>query len=243
MIVRPNHDGTLLLITQPDHARLAAAIVSAWDEDLLPPGLPRAVLLFAIEQHDNGWREIDTAPRLDAETGRPYDFTTAPADVKQGIWPRGVARLAPDSPLAAALVAEHALRLHAHRRDDPAWQDFFPALEALRTRLLRDCDAETGAARDAFDRGYEMLRLGDLVSLVFCNRWSGPIAAGGYRITMDGSDRLLVSPDPFRAVCLHFEVTARAVPDRAYGSDGDLRSAFEAARVLTLHGSAVGCPG
>lgn len=241
MIVRAAHDGTLLLITQPDHARLAAAIISAWIGDLFPPGVSRAVLLFAIAQHDNGWHEIDEAPRLNAETGRPYDFATLPAQEKQGIWPRGVARLASDSPLAAALVAEHALTLHAHRRDDPAWRSFFPALEAMKTRLIRECGAESGSGREAFDHGYRILHLADLVSLVFCNRWPGPMTEGSYRIRMAGDDRLLVSPDPFCAAHVGFAVTARAIPDRTYRSDGELRSAFEAGATVTLVGSAAGC--
>jgi hypothetical protein len=242
MIVRPAGDGTLLLVTQPDHARLAAALISAWTADTGVPAASRPAVLFAIEQHDNGWREIDAAPALNAATGRPYDFTDTPPEVKQDIWPRGVGRLAADSPLAAALVAHHALALYAHRRQDPAWQAFFSRLEQLHTGLLQECAAATGPARETFERSYDLLRLGDLLSLVFCNRWTDPMEARGYRITLGPADEqaLLVSPDPFGGACIHFEVAARVIPDRRYRSDDDLRAAVRDGNVMTLNGTARG---
>ncbi len=241
MIVRPAGDGTLLLITQPDHARLAAAIVSAWNAEALVPPALRTAVLFAIEQHDNGWREVDAAPAVNAETGRPFDFMDTPPDVKQGIWPRGVRRLAADSPLAAALVSQHALALYAHRRDDPGWRTFFSTVEDLRTELLRACGAETGPAREAFDRSYDLLYLGDVLSLVFCNRWKDPIDVRGYRVTLAEDGGLLVSPDPFGGASIRFAVPARSIPDRRYSSTDDLRAALAQAAPLTLHGTARGC--
>ena len=240
MIVRPTGDGTLLLITQPDHARLAAAIMSAWSVELFVPLPARGAVLFAIEQHDNGWREVDAAPRLNPGSGRPYGFMDTPPEVKRAIWPRGVERLAADSPLAAALVAQHALTLHAHRRDDPAWRGFFSCLEHRRAELLKACAAETGAGREAFERSYDLLHLGDLLSLVFCNRWTDPMEALGYRVTLGDAGALLVSPDPFGGAPIGFAVPARVIPDRSYTSDDDLRAAFRDATVVTLNGTARG---
>ncbi len=236
MILRPVTDGTLLLITQPDHARLAASIIAAWRDASVPASF-RATVLYAIEQHDNGWRELDETPTLNAETGRPHDFMSMPSAVKQDIWPRGVERRAADSPLAAALVAEHALTLHSHRREDPAWAGFFPMLEQLKARLLRECQADAGPARELFDRGYDLLHLGDVVSLVFCNRWPGPMTAGRYRMSMVGDEVVLVSPDPFDGVRVRFELKARAIADRWYASGAELRAAFDSADIVTLRGS------
>jgi hypothetical protein len=51
---------------------------------------------------------------------------------------------------------------------------------------------------------------------------------------------LLVSPDPFGGACIHFEVTARVIPDRRYRSDDDLRAAVRDGNVMTLTGTARG---
>ena len=242
MIVRPTGDGTLLLITQPDHARLAATLMSAWAPALpVPvPAAARAAVLYAIEQHDNGWREVDASPGLNDATARPYDFIDTPAEVRREIWPRGVQRVAEDSPLAAALVAEHALTLHAQRRTDPAWSAFFSRVEALQATLLRRCADEIGLSREAFDRSYDLLHVGDVLSLVFCNQWIGPIEARGYRIALGNDNDIAVSPDPYSGARVRFEVAARAIPDRAYRSAADLGAAFRDARPVTLAGTAAG---
>ena len=95
MIVRTT-ESSLLLIAQPDHAVLARQIMERWQTGGLPGEPRRASILHAIEEHDNGWREIDAAPVLDGATGRVLDFITIPADTRQAVWPRGVGRLAAD---------------------------------------------------------------------------------------------------------------------------------------------------
>lgn len=240
MIVRTAGDGTLLLITQPDHARLAATLIAAWDAPWPVPATSRAAVLYAIEQHDNGWREVDAAPAWNAATSRPYDFVDTPPEVKRDIWPRGVERVARDSPLAAALVARHALTLYAQRRPDPAWRGFFSRLDEMEGALLLRCAAETGISREAFERSYDLLNVGDVLSLVFCNRWTDPIEARGYRVTLADEDTVLVSPDPFNRARIRFGIPARAIPDRAYRSDDDVRAAFRDADIRTLQGTAKG---
>ncbi len=240
MIIRPGTDGTLHLITQPDHARLAAMLVSAWDS--APPLSPesRAALLFAIAEHDNGWREIDAEPLLSAETARPHDFMDLPAELKRAIWPRGIRRLAADSPLAAALVAEHALTLHGHRRLEPEWRDFVSEIEHLRASLLREDAAGRSIGHEAFARAYDLLYVGDVVSLVFCNQWRDRMEARGYDVTLADDDHVVIVPDPFGRARVHFEVAARVVPDRPYPSERDLRAVFDAAPVVRLRGTAAG---
>jgi hypothetical protein len=240
MIVRTTGDGNLLLITQPDHARLAATLISAWEATVPLPAALRGAVLYAIEQHDNGWQEVDAAPMWNAGSARPYDFVDTPADVKRDIWPRGIRRVAEDSPLAAALVAQHALTLHAQRRSDPSWTPFFSLIEDLQASLLRRCAGEMPMTREVFDRSYDLLHVGDVLSLVFCNRWKDPFEARGYRITLDNDDDLVVSPDPFNAARVRFEVAARTIPDRAYRSDAELHAAFREGRVVTLPGTAAG---
>lgn len=232
MILRPAGDGRLYLITQPDHAALAGAIISGWNPAAFTPAAARPAVLLAVARHDNGWEEIDACPTLNPETGRPYDFMSAPFEFKQEIWPRGVRRLAASSPQAGALVAQHGLTIHGHRRGEETWRPFFEEIDRLRSSLLALCEAEEGDARQAFERNYDLVYLGDLMSLVFCNRWAEPQAARGYRIALQGDD-LIVSPDPFEGRSVKFEVQAREILDREYHSDAELRRAWtEAPRVL-----------
>src|SRR5687767_10434335 len=109
------HDDHLLLITQPDHAALAATMMSAWRAGGFPTSRRRDVVLFATAHHDDGWLEVDRSPLVNEANGRLLDFISAPDEVRLAVWPRAVARLSA-TPYAAALVAQHALRIFQPHR-------------------------------------------------------------------------------------------------------------------------------
>src|SRR5688572_19790310 len=158
MIVR-GRGSSLLLVTQPDHAALAARIMREWRAGGLPDAAERSAILLAVEQHDNGWSEPDASPIVEENTGRILDFISAPDPIRRTVWPRGVARLA-DTPYAAALVAQHALTIYRRYRADAAWLPFFREMEALRDEHLR----RSGRAPDGLARDYPFVRGGDLLS-------------------------------------------------------------------------------
>jgi hypothetical protein len=235
-------DGTYIrLITQPDHARLAGDIAEAWHADLFQTHVKRDVLLLAIREHDNGWIEPDAEPAVDPQTGRPYDFVSAPEDLKQGIWPRGVERLAREDPLAAAFVAQHALTIFADHRSKPSWSLFFERMTSLRDTLLELCDMSDPDSRDAFLRDYRLLFLADFLSLAFCNDWQQTFESDGYSFTVQG-DRLIVTPDPFGAQLVSLSVPTRQIPSRKYDTTSDLHRTLAGAEDSTLHGIARGRP-
>jgi Protein of unknown function (DUF3891) len=227
MIVRPA-EGVLHLITQPEHAALARRIMEHW-EGLRRHGR-RSSILLAIEQHDSGWREPDASPTIDPLTGRIHDFINVPAAVRQAVWPTSVARLAGD-PLAAALVAHHAVTVYDRYRSDEAWAGFFPAMEGRRDALA----AAGGVSPQALLDDYVFLRIGDLISLVFCTRSTEPLNHASRTFRLDG-DRVILAPDSTGAA-LSFGVTALEVADRPYRSDEDLRDAIARAPAVTLEGA------
>jgi hypothetical protein len=234
MIVRPA-GSSLLLVTQPDHAALAARLVQPWTADGLPDSPLRQTILRAIEEHDNGWREVDRAPLLDESTGGILDFLNTPEDIRRAVWPRGVTRLA-GRPYEAALVAEHALQIYRRFRSAPDWAAFFAAMEAARTEHLR----RAGRTRADLTRDYLFLRIGDLVSLTFCNGWTAlQEDESGYTVRYDG-DRLIVAPDPYAGASFPVEVPARRLANRRYQSAADLEAAFARARPVALSGVVTG---
>jgi hypothetical protein len=250
MIVREAGEW-LWLVTQPDHAALAADLMSAWRADGLPDRPTREAALFATARHDLGWIDYDREPAVDATTGRPFDFMSAPVEVKQGVWRRALLELPHLSTYAAALVAQHALRIFRRFRGDAAWQDFFDAMEQARdqwfTTDVRPDATRGGAvdppadARRTFLQDYAVVGTGDLLSLTFCNDWRSPQLTEGYAVAMIG-DELRVAPDPFDGARVPFEVRARRIPHRPYRSDADLRTTLSGAEETVLAGLAVGVP-
>jgi hypothetical protein len=233
VIVRPSAEH-LLLVTQPDHAALAETIMCAWRPGGLDVSRRRESILLAVRAHDDGWIEEDGAPRVD-ENGRIVDFLRVPDRVRHRIWPLGVARLSA-SPYAAALVAEHAIQVHAHHRTTPGWGAFFAEMaEHRRTQLA----AAAPATSEDLEHDYGFLRVGDLLSLTFCSGWTGLQRDESCEAVLDTS-HLLVQPDPFGGRAVPLAVSARRLPNRRYVDRRDAAEAFAAAPLVPITGTASG---
>jgi hypothetical protein len=222
---------TLLLITQPDHAHFTGELLSLWRADGLPEHPRRAELLFAGREHDNGWREEDAAPRWNAAEERPHDFLSMPRAERIALWERGTARFAGSHPYAALLITRHAQNLYRDRRHGPdaaLWQDFFAYLDELERGLFE----ATGAGEAEVAADYRFLDLGDLVSLVTCNRWTEPFTRHDWQGSFaDGT--LHLDPLPL-AGATAFAIPCRRIPKRPYRGDADLGGELVAARWETL---------
>jgi hypothetical protein len=231
VIIRPAGE-RLHFITQPDHAHLSRRVMEACSA--LADNPRRPVILRAIGEHDNGWAEVDAAPIVDPATGEPSDFVTAPAPVRQAVWPRGVGRLSSE-PWAAALVAQHAITVYDRYRPDPAWTTFFGRMEALRDAMVR----ASGGRSDDLSQDYEYVRLGDLLSLAFCTGWSEELRFAEWSVVGSGT-RISVSPDPFDGAVVPMQVSARDLPRGPYAGDSELRAEFARADAVVLHGTVAG---
>jgi hypothetical protein len=233
VIVR-HHGDRLQLITQPDHARLAGAIMQHCPALAAHPR--RDSIRVAIAEHDNGWTEVDAAPQLDPATGVPVDFISAPAAVRQAVWPRGVARLAYD-PWAAALVAQHAMVIFDRYRGDSAWTEFFAEMSDARRTMQNTC----GFSLDELVADYRFLGLADLISLTFCNGWTDLQRFEEWSVQLSGS-RVFVWPDLFDRVTIPIAIAARDIRRRTFRADAELRDELAAALITTVQGVVIGGP-
>jgi len=224
--------GSLQLITQPDHAHLARRVMEQCAPLAVQPRRDR--ILRAIAEHDNGWAEEDAAPRVNPTTAQIVDFVNAPAEVRQRVWPRGVARLA-DDPWAAALVAQHAIVVYDRFHSDPEWAPFFASMRVLR-------DVMIGASRGRLDDlalDYTFVRLADLISLTFCTGWTDEQGFGLWTVHLSGAS-VVVAPDPFDGAVVPLEIAAKVIPHKPYVSDEALRVALSEAELTTMSGVVIG---
>ncbi len=217
-------DESLVMVTQPDHARFSAEIVSLWRADGLPDHPRRDDLLFAVREHDNGWREADAAPRVDPETGRPHDFLSIPREVRFEIWRLGTRRFAREHPYPALLITRHALALHQAHQGDEEWREFLDELAALFAELVE----ASGARAEDLAADYRYLDLADVLSLMVSNRWTAPLERRGTRARLAGQ-RLELAPFPLAGTTT-FRIPCRRIPDRRYLGDADLGGELAAAR-------------
>lgn len=224
------------LISQPEHAALAARLMSHWQVNHFPESSRKTSILYATRQHDNGWAEIDEDLVVDGATGQLLDFVALPDALKRDTAWRGIERLASD-PYAAALVAQH--RLHVYRRyaEQPDWLTFFASVTAARDTYLR---AAGPVSLDELLRDYRFVRAGDLASLAFCNNWTDVDSDGcGYAMRLQGTS-LVVTPDPFEGRTIAIEIDAREIDHQSFASAEDARRVVASARVVTLRGRVSG---
>jgi len=216
------------LITQPDHAQLSARIIE--HAVTLKAHPRRDAILLAVAEHDNGWAEEDAAPIVNPATGHLADFVNAPLAVRHRVWPRAIQRLS-QHPWPAALVAEHAVVVYDRFRVEDGWASFFSGMEAARDQMI----GVSGLTSSELSADYVFVRLGDLISLLFCMGVSQPQHIGEWSVQLTG-DHVLVSPDPFGGQSIPIEVRARAIPDRTFESDDDLRATVHAAHEVVVKG-------
>jgi hypothetical protein len=232
VIVRPRPE-SLLFITQPDHACLAADLVEHVAALAEHPRLD--ALRLAVREHDNGWRELDRDLVFDASAGQALDFIAVPDAVKHAVWPLAVERLASASPYAAALVAAHAIFVNAGSREKEDWRGFFADQEARRDALLARADAQL----DELNQDYRWLAVADLMSLSFCHGWTDTRERFAHAVRCEG-DTLIVTPAILPRSPVEVRVRARLVPDRQYRSAADLRAALDRATPEWIGGYACG---
>lgn len=241
VIIYPLGD-RLLVANQIDHAAFSAELMSLWRADGLAENPRRRALIRGTREHDNGWAEADSAPRVrrggGEDDGRPHDFRSTPPDVRLDLWQTGVRRKADDDPEAWVYVVRHARALHREEGGGDggsetdilrAWRQALDDWKDLENELRERIGlAEVDLASD-----YRWLALCDLVSLAVCLRWGEPKETLGTTMQVEIEDDLAVTLhlDPFPlAGKTTFHVPCRIIPDRAYTGDADLAMELATAR-------------
>jgi hypothetical protein len=234
-MIRRALDGNWLCISQPEHARFAGAMAEAWGRPPFRAPIPRAEVLRAVAEHDNGWLEWEAAPGLDPATGRPLHFTEMPVAEHLAIWRRGVQRMLEANPYAGLLVSMHGAALMRYRlepdartpeADRAAVRTFVAEQERLQA-ALREGLALRPRYRDAvrparLTCNFRLLQVLDALSLLLCTGESEsqtftgvPLGEGHRRSDIEvtpAPDGAALTPYPFTREPAPFAVTGRLLP-------------------------------
>ena len=251
MIVRPLEDGSLVLITQTDHAGLSGLFAAGWDARAFGGFARRESLLRAASCHDMSWARWETAPTWDAARGLVPDFMHVPVDetlLADNQW--AIDWLDTFDPYAALLVSRHRTGLWRARYgalSDPApapGHPLPPATEAFIARQHAWQDARLQSLdRRVFDVDYQLLQIFDILSLYLCTRAPVKRRIGPAPLSYkgDGTDGVMlecepldthevrVSPFPFMGDRLEVGVVQRHLPTREYADEAAFRAAYRSA--------------
>jgi hypothetical protein len=186
-----------LLVTHPDHARLAGDFAAAWGNTQFRSPEPRARVLRGIASHDDGWTARDAHPVITRE-GKPSAFSVElvgkysafeEIDLEEylAVRERAVQTVAEQDPYAALLISMHTHNLlteHADRStiaagDLPLLDTFLDRLQWFQVDLHNVIDGDP-TVRDeeksdqAILENFHLLQACDNLSLLSCVAFSRP---------------------------------------------------------------------
>jgi len=234
MLIRHTADDTYELVPQEHHATLSGLLSRAWAPCHLQP-----TLVTAITLHDAPWRDVDTAPRFNPDTGLPHDFIDYPIDDKIAFYREGIDKLERLHPYVAYMVSLHYTTF-AGTTDVARLQ----ALERERRERLAEVIDEplvSGA-----ERALEWVKFFDVFSLHLCltgpkaleeviprwlrdpSSWSTAPDDTALSLAWRDDTTLTVSPWPFDEAELTLDLFYRPLGQRV-GSPEALRQRLEAA--------------
>ena len=248
-MIRRAEGSRWLLISQVDHAALAAEIAAAWREPALPPGLEE-LFLQAVRHHDAGWASWEAAPRIDPGTGIPRNFTEMPMFDAEIIWTDSIHRCAAIDAWAGMWVSRHftwlAERARESRRDvrdQDAIERFLCAQAELQSAWMASLSSQV---RDAMEleilceTGFRRLQFFDALSLWLCcaTRTEPHILEAGNQPSLglrpETSERIGLEPYPLKVPELALETPARSIEAQRLESDGALQWTLQSAETATL---------
>jgi hypothetical protein len=220
--------GATRVVSQADHAALAAEILGLLRLAGLARHPRRPLLLAAVRAHDDGWWESDAAPRLAPDGRGPLDFRQLDAASRREVWQRSVDRQGGRNPYGAALVATHFLRLAAPLAgDDSLWSAWVAATQTRRRELAE----AAGTPVLDLDADADWLALADQLSLAVVARDASLVRAPSWRVRFRSGDPDELALDPFPlAGSTRLRYGARVLPERSFADPVELGAALAGAR-------------
>lgn len=247
MIVRYESDGSIVMITQNDHAQLSGLFAAHWGNDTFEKPRPYASLVRAAMFHDRGWIRYETGPQLNPETGKTPNYREVPNDRTQleafewaGDW------LSAIDPYAGLMIAKHRSGLWQGRygaiTHPPAIQrgTLAPDIQALiaRSEAKQKVAAEKLDARE-IAINYNLLQVWDMMSLYICSTEvlkpdriePVPVAysgAAGVPMTLTPlqSNTIALHPYPFDQPSLTTNVIFRRLTQTKFKDSAELQAVY-----------------
>jgi hypothetical protein len=245
MITRHESDGTLVMITQNDHAKAAGLIAAHWGNFEFTRPRPLESTIRASFLHDLPWLREETAPRFSLETGQTPNYLTVPSEslISEYQWANDW--LYERDRYAGLLVSRHRTgiwkaRYGLMKQPRYAIRNLSPVIEEHVARSHWEQE-EVAAAynRLEYTTNYILLQVWDLFSLYICSHEHlkeesyEPVPTAyeegsGVSMTLSpiGPQRISVRPYPFDQPSLDVNVVYRRLPQTKFEGAADFQLAY-----------------
>lgn len=208
MIVRNENGKLATCISQLQHSRMTGELAHVWGNGRFGIPGPAGLLSFASGIHDIGWTEWEQNPRINPETGHPYDFLSMPKHDHIAIWESGFRHSLGFGLFPALLVLRHNGLLAGKQPcigDDPELDRFLSfsngKIGEITAHLQSDPAFEPFSTDENIERLSSILLLLDYISLIMCmgkerpNPFGPPPTISGTEFHMEADQ---TNPETFR---------------------------------------------
>jgi hypothetical protein len=247
MIVRPQSDGSLILITQNDHAKLSGMMAAHWGNARFARPWPYESSVRGAVFHDCGWYRYDTGPLYNTEQQTTPTFFQVPLDdVQLKAFQSGIDWLSDIDPYAGLLIGRHRTGLWRSRYGTiahPVQGTPRAASEGIEAFLLHNEPKQDAAiaafGKQQFETNYSLLQIWDLLSLYFCTAepkqesfdpvpmgYSDSGATTRLELTPLDERRIAIDPYPFDIDPLPVEYIYRHMPTGRFPDQESFRIAY-----------------
>jgi hypothetical protein len=245
MIVRTESDGSLVMITQNDHAKAAGFFAAHWGNSRFERPRPFESATRAACLHDLVWLAEEAAPRFDPQTGRTPNFLEVPSETQLDAQLWADDWVYAQDRYAGILASKHRTGIWKSRYGlikQPQYpaRALRPEVEAFVARSeARQQAAASGLDAHELTVNYILLQVWDFLSLYICTteflaeRSYEPVPttyAGGPGVSMrlaPATDaRIALDPYPFDRPSLEVNVVYRRLPRSTFENAAVFNAAF-----------------
>jgi hypothetical protein len=245
MIVRHESDGTLVMITQNDHAKAAGLIATHWGNSQFAKPRPFESTIRAVFLHDLPWLQEEAAPRFNSETGQTPNYLTVPNESQLAEYQWANDWLYERDRYAGLLVSRHRTGIWNSRyglMKLPHYRirKLSPEIEEHVARSHKEQEeVAAGYDRLEYTTNYILLQIWDLFSLYICSNEHlkeesyDPVPTAykegaGVRMTLApiAPKKISVRPCPFEQPSLDVNVIYRRLPKTTFESAAEFQATY-----------------
>ncbi len=248
MIRRDEKDGWIL-ISQHDHAELSGDIMKYWGNKEF--ARLDSEVLFAIGEHDNGWKEWDSSPKVNSVSGYPMNFLEMSSSDQSEIWRRCFRRYEADHPYASALIALHFGKLNEKSLNKNSNNGTARALQNEIADFVSGMlkinipDLDLNSLPKDVQANLRLVQVADIISLTLCHGWLSigiddvPIGYNGsttaLNLKSNDGGHYIITPYPFSQPLINLQVEGRRLGRKKFSGDAELREMLAGSQREILH--------
>lgn len=238
-MIRRETDKGWILIAQTDHSILSAEIMEFWGNSDFNPPFPKEEVLFAIREHDNGWKEWEMHPKINSTDKYPINFIEMDYKDKAQIWRRSFLRYSKEHPYASSLIALHfdKFNTNVYKKNNYAARILKYEIREFVIKNLNLTDTDTPNLNNQIINNLRFVQVGDLISLAICHGWKSiqideiPFGKNGTKISLklesEDSYNYAVKPYPFSKHPLKVSTKAKEISKKTFKNNSEFQQTLK----------------